>query len=76
MACPSCGYCPTCGRAASPWNPWAEPYPYPAYPFWYTTTVPTQTSINITGSVNATSWQDLGEEIARRLRDAKPPASE
>lgn len=29
--CPSCGYCPSCGRRAAPY--WPSPWPYiPTYP--------------------------------------------
>ena len=36
--CPSCGYCPTCGRKnAAPVYPYPY-YPYWSYPWWYTNT--------------------------------------
>ena len=28
--CPSCGYCPHCGRSAHPWAPYQQPY-QPSY---------------------------------------------
>ena len=36
--CPSCGYCPTCGRGGArvspyPW-PYTSPYPWPPRPIW------------------------------------------
>lgn len=38
--CPSCGYCPTCGRSNAPYWGWTRPYPtWPQYPWWGTTTV-------------------------------------
>ena len=54
--CPSCGYCPHCGRGreVAPYNPW-YPYPYiPTYPvqptapfYWYSSD---GTSVSITTS--------------------------
>lgn len=33
-ACPSCGYCPHCGRSGHLVAPWITPMPYSPYP-WY-----------------------------------------
>lgn len=51
--CPSCGYCPHCGRSARPWvipmpyvQPYVQPYPHPYQPWYGTHTVMSQSMQN------------------------------